>query len=146
MKTFYDWSSSPVEVTSYNYEPEKDPIAINFAEVVDGRVVATWVAAKMGFGYDIYHWDADRCIRIDSFHTHRPSGKRGPMRPFDITKATYNKAGVLQRVANHSSDDDDDPEITYELRGGKGLLAQAIGWRVDGAVTMSVLLFTFGSA
>jgi hypothetical protein len=118
-ETFYDWSADPVEVASYSYEPEKDAIAMNFAEVVEGRVVATWGAAKMGFGYDIYHWDAGRCVRIDSFHAHRPSGKRGPLRPFDITKAIYNKAGILLRVASHSSDDDDDPEITYELRGEK---------------------------
>ena len=118
-ETFYDWSADPIEVACYSYEPEKDAIAMHFAEVVDGRVVATWTAAKLGFGYDIYHWDAGRCVRIDSFHTHRPSGKRPPLRPFSITKAIYNKAGILQRVANHSDDDDDDPEITYELRGEK---------------------------
>lgn len=118
-ETFYDWSVNPVEIAAYSYEPEKDAIAINFAEIVDGRVVATWGAAKMGFGYDIYHWDAGRCVRMDSFHGHRRSGKREPLRPFSITKATYNEAGVLLRVASHSDDDDDDPEIKYELRGDK---------------------------
>lgn len=118
-ETFYDWSTNPVEVSHYTYEPEKEPIFAMFAEIADGRVVATWNAAKMGLGYDIYHWEAGRCVRIDSYHTERSGGKCPRLRPFSITKAVYDEAGVLQRVASHSDDDDDDPEITYELRGEK---------------------------
>lgn len=116
-ETFYAWSADLVEVACYGYESEKDAIAMRSAEVVNGRVVAAWIAGRMGFGYDVYHWEAGRCVRIDSFHAHRPSGKRGPLRPFSITKAIYNEAGVLQRVASYSDEDDDDPEIRYELRG-----------------------------
>ena len=118
-ETFYDWSTNPVEVSHYTYEPEKEPIFAMFAEMVDGRVVATWTAANMGLGYDIYHWEAGRCVRIDSHHAERAGGKLPRLRPFSITKAIYDAAGVLQRVANHSDEDDDDPEITYELRGEK---------------------------
>lgn len=118
-ETFYDWSADPVEIARYSYDREKEAIALNFVEVINERVVATWGAAKMGFGYEIYHWDAGRCVRIDLFHTHRPSGKRSPLGLFSITKACYDEAGVLQQVANYSDEDDEDPEITYELRGEK---------------------------
>lgn len=118
-ETFYDWSVDPIQIAHYDYDTEKQPIFSMFAEVIEGRVVATWVAAKMGLSYDVYHWQADRCIRIDSYYSARTSGKRRPLSLFSIVKATYDKGGVLLRVANHSNESDDDPEITFELRGEK---------------------------
>lgn len=117
-ETYTDWTANPVEVAGYDEDEDKNPIGIQFIEF-DGGAIASWGAAAEAATYYAYHWDRGRCVRISFFSAYGKGAKRRPPELESITRASYDEAGRLQRVETIAGESDPDPEVTFELRGGK---------------------------
>lgn len=116
---FVDRTADPIVMVCYGSEEVKDPESVTLIEVREGRVMVEWGTGQEGSFQRIYTWADNRCVRVDTYEAGGRGAKRTPMTLLVFAVATYDAAGVLQRVARYASEDDTEPEITFELRDGK---------------------------
>jgi hypothetical protein len=118
-ETFTDWAAEPVQFAQYSEDDEKDPESVTFLDIQDGRVVASWGTGQEGSSYCVYRCDGGRCVRVDSYEANGKGAKREPPRLLVIARATYTAAGTIERVARYVGEDDEEPEVSFEVRDGK---------------------------
>lgn len=118
-ETFTDWAVNPVEIARYCEDEDKVPGSLTFLSYEGGRVVASWGCGQVGSHYSRYLWDGERCVQVEGYEASSKGAKRKPVELTSVDRATYDSNGALQRVARYFNFEDDDPEISYELRGGK---------------------------
>jgi hypothetical protein len=106
-ESFYDWSSSVVEVAHFNYHEErtylglrtiKNPINLVRAQLLDGRVVASDMAAIHGYIREEYRWEGGLVHEVTVQNATRKDRVLTPLRASHTARAHYDDAGVLQRV------------------------------------------------
>jgi hypothetical protein len=97
-ETFYDWSAEPIEVTHYDYSPEKKPINLVLVEMDGDRAVTSFKSAIRGFIREEYSWVGAKVREVNVFHAKRDDGTLSPLRRWHTAKAHYDEAGILQRV------------------------------------------------
>jgi hypothetical protein len=130
-ETFYDWGISTVDAAHYDYYEErsrlglstkKQPINLVRAQLHDGRIVASDMAAIHGYTRETYRWEGDLVREVGVQNATRKDGVLAPLQPWHTARAHYDGAGVLHRVdrvwpASAVGRSEDLVEIMFERRG-----------------------------
>jgi hypothetical protein len=137
-ETFYVRGKDEIEVTHFDYHPDKDPIFYGIGRYEDGRMRHWRVRAREGIGRDTYTWEGEKVVRIECEHAPVEKGAgSGPLVQVRQYEICYDAAGDIQEILSHQHHPREVTEVVYRRRPGDVTFADLLR-RMRPALTQAV--------